>query len=65
MKISELINQLQQQQNLDGDQEIKVRSHHSGVRSNIDYITYWTKEKEYHIGIEKDTIGYRIACNNF
>lgn len=64
MKISELINQLQQQQNLYGDQEIKVRSHYSGARTNIDYITYWTKENEYHIGIEKNTNGDRITKYN-
>ncbi|EGK02549.1 hypothetical protein [Dysgonomonas gadei] len=54
MKISELITELQKQQDLCGDYEIKVRTHHSGVRYSIDYITYWTKEKEYHIGIERN-----------
>lgn len=56
MKISELIAELQKQQDLYGDHEIKVRTHHSGARYSIDYITYWTKEKEYHIGIEHNTI---------
>lgn len=52
MKISELIKQLQEQRDRYGDYEIKVRFHQSGSKHNIDYTTYWTKEKEYHIGIE-------------
>ncbi|NDV78473.1 hypothetical protein [Dysgonomonas sp. 511] len=56
MKISELISQLQQQQELYGDNEVKIRSHRSGIRYKIDYVTYWTKEKEYHIGIEDDAL---------
>lgn len=52
MKISELIKQLQEQQERYGDYEVKVRSHHSGAKYTIDYITYWTKGREYHIGID-------------
>ncbi|HML66117.1 MAG TPA: hypothetical protein PKC55_14895 [Dysgonomonas sp.] len=52
MKISELIKHLQEQQARYGDREVRVRFHYSGARHNIDYVTYWTKEEEYQIGIE-------------
>lgn len=56
MKISELVEQLQQQQKLYGDNEVKIRDHQSGIRYNIEYTTYWNKEKEYHIGIRTGAI---------
>jgi hypothetical protein len=54
MKTSELIKLLQQQMELYGDNEVKVREHQSGTRYNVDYVTYWTKEKEFYIGIRTD-----------
>lgn len=57
MKTSELIKQLQQQQELYGDKEIKVRSHKTGLLYPVDYVTLWTKADEYHIGIEKGLSG--------
>ncbi|MDL2303368.1 hypothetical protein LJC28_03125 [Dysgonomonas sp. OttesenSCG-928-D17] len=52
MRISELIEQLQQQQKLYGNYEIKVRSHKTGQVYPIDYVTLWTKTNEYYIGID-------------
>jgi hypothetical protein len=51
MLISELIKLLEQQQNLYGDNEVKIRDHTSGIRHQVDYVTFWTKEKECQIGI--------------
>jgi hypothetical protein len=56
MRISDLIKQLQEQQERYGDNEVKIRDHQSGIRYNIEYTTYWNKEKEYYIGIRTDTI---------
>jgi hypothetical protein len=56
MKISELIKLLQEQQSHYGDMEVKVRSHQTGEMYPVDYVTLWTKTKEYYIGIEKDII---------
>ena len=57
MKISELIAELQKQQQKYGDYEIKVRCHNSGIRYNLEYATYWSKEMEYHIGIKTEPVG--------
>ncbi|MFV0331377.1 MAG: hypothetical protein ACK5KL_16405 [Dysgonomonas sp.] len=56
MKISELIKLLQEQQERYGNNEVKIREHQSGIRYNIEYATYWSKEKEYHIGIKTKPI---------
>ncbi|MDH6310020.1 hypothetical protein M2451_002910 [Dysgonomonas sp. PFB1-18] len=56
MKVSEIIELLQDQKERYGDNEVKVRDHYSGICYNIEYVTYWSKEKEYHIGIRQDAI---------
>lgn len=56
MLISELIDLLERQKKQYGDSVVKVRDHQSGTQYPIDYLTFWTKDKVYQIGIKNDVI---------